>query len=88
MNERPGGWLTVRLRLGDAVQVQCVPLTFQLALRQVEGFARSTVRLLGMKPPIPDHSTLSRRGRGFAGRNGSSPPGWRQVGCRVEMLLT
>jgi hypothetical protein len=20
--------------------------------------------------------------------NGSSPPGWRQVGCRVEMLLT
>jgi transposase len=21
-------------------------------------------------------------------RNGSSPPGWRQVGCRVEMLLT
>src|SRR6202046_1390827 len=43
-------------------------LVFHLALRQVEGFTRSVMRLLGMEITVPDHSTLSRRGRGFAGR--------------------
>jgi hypothetical protein len=43
-------------------------LVFHLALRQVEGFPRSVLRLLGMEIAVPDHSTLSRRGRGFAGR--------------------
>ena len=37
-------------------------------LRQVEGFTRSVLRLLGLEIAVPDHSTLSRRGRGFAGR--------------------
>lgn len=41
---------------------------FHLALRQVEGFARSVLQLLGMALPVPDHITLSRRGRAFAGR--------------------
>src|ERR1700733_8035407 len=41
---------------------------FHLALRQVEGFTRSVLRLLGLQIAVPDHSTLSRRGRGFAGR--------------------
>jgi len=43
-------------------------LVFHLALRQAEGFARSVLRLLGLDVRIPDHSTLSRRGRAFAGR--------------------
>ena len=43
-------------------------LVFDLALRQVEGFTRSVMRLLGLQIAVPDHSTLSRRGRGFAGR--------------------
>jgi len=43
-------------------------LVFHLALRQAEGFAGSVLRLLGLELPVPDHSTLSRRGRDFAGR--------------------
>ena len=43
-------------------------LVFHLAPRQVEGFTRSVLRLLGLEIAVPDHSTLSRRGRGFAGR--------------------
>ena len=42
-------------------------LVFHLALRQVEGFTSSVLRLLGLQIAVPDHSTLSRRGRGFAG---------------------
>src|SRR5215211_690908 len=36
-------------------------LVFRLALRQAEGFAASALR-------VPDHTTLSRRSHGFAGR--------------------
>ncbi len=43
-------------------------LVFHLALRAAEGFARSVLRLLGCKLRVPDHTTLSRRGRGSAGR--------------------
>jgi hypothetical protein len=43
-------------------------LVFHLALRQAEGFAASVLRLLGQAPRVPDHTTLCRRGRGFAGR--------------------
>jgi hypothetical protein len=43
-------------------------LLFHLALRHAEAFAGSVLRLLGVKLAIPDHSTLSRRGRSFAGR--------------------
>ena len=38
-------------------------LVFHLALRQAEGFVASVPRLLGLDPPVPDHPTLSRRGR-------------------------
>jgi hypothetical protein len=41
-------------------------LVFHLALRQAEGFARSVLRLLRLDLPVPDHTTLSRRSRGFA----------------------
>lgn len=43
-------------------------LVFHLALRQAEAFSRSVLRLLGLALSVPDHSTLSRRGRAFAGR--------------------
>jgi hypothetical protein len=38
-----------------------------LALRQAEGFATSVLRLLGQELRVPDHATLSRRNRSFAG---------------------
>ena len=43
-------------------------LVFHLALRQVEAFVRSVLTLLGLELAVPDHTTLSRRGRAFAGR--------------------
>ena len=43
-------------------------LVFHLALRQAEAFTRSVLMLLGLELRVPDHSTLSRRGRSFAGR--------------------
>src|SRR5215213_8827878 len=43
-------------------------LVFHLALRQAEGFAASVLRLLGQALRVPDHTTLSRRSRSFAGR--------------------
>ena len=42
-------------------------LVFHLALRQAEGFTRSVLALLGLDLAVPDHTTLSRRGRAFAG---------------------
>ncbi len=44
-------------------------LVFHLALRQAEAFSRCVLRLLGRRLAVPDHSTLSRRGRAFAGRH-------------------
>ena len=43
-------------------------LVFHLPLRQAEGFAASVLRLLGQELRVPDHTTLSRRGRSFVGR--------------------
>ena len=43
-------------------------LVFHLALHQAETFSRSVLRLLGLGLTVPDHTTLSRRGRVFAGR--------------------
>jgi hypothetical protein len=49
-------------------------LVFHLALRQAEGFTASVLRLLGQDLRVPDHTTLSRRGRGFAGRRPKAVP--------------
>jgi hypothetical protein len=43
-------------------------LVFHLALRQAEGFATGVLRLLGLALRVPDHTTLSRRSRSFAGQ--------------------
>jgi hypothetical protein len=51
-------------------------LVFQLALRQAEGFAASVLRLLGCDLAVPNHTTLSRRGRRGVGRQpGVAPRG-------------
>ncbi len=50
-------------------------LVFHLALRQAEGFTRSVLALLGLELRVPDHTTLSRRGRSFAGRQPRVPTG-------------
>jgi hypothetical protein len=49
-------------------------LVFHLALRQAEGFAVSVLRLLGQALRVPDHTTLSRRSRRFAGRQPKAIP--------------
>jgi hypothetical protein len=49
-------------------------LVFHLALRQAEGFAASVLRLLGQQLRVPDHTTLSRRSRRFAGRQPKAVP--------------
>jgi hypothetical protein len=40
-----------------------VSAVYRLALRQAEGLIRSIFGLLGLTLPVPDHTTLSRRGR-------------------------
>ncbi|MEO9778000.1 MAG: transposase, partial [Sedimentitalea sp.] len=40
-------------------------LVFHQPLRQVQGMVRSLMRLLGLSLPVPDFSTLSRRGKGL-----------------------
>src|SRR5215218_7450406 len=68
----PGG----QARYSDvAVElVLMLRLVFRLALRQAEGFAASVLRLLGQDLRVPDHTTLSRRGRGFAGQRPETVP--------------
>src|SRR3954447_26661118 len=62
----PGG----QARYSDAAieLVLMLRFVFHLALRQTEGFTASILRLLGQEQRVPDHTTLSRRSRGFAGR--------------------
>lgn len=53
--------------------VLTLPLVFHLALQQAEAFSRGVLRLHGLALSVPDHSTLSRRGRAFAGRQPRVP---------------
>jgi transposase len=50
----------------------------------VEGTLSQGVRSFGLRQAR--YRGLAKTG--LQNGNGSSPPGWRQVGCRVEMLLT
>jgi hypothetical protein len=60
-------WAAALLGSGDRL-VLTVRLVFHLALRQAEAFTRSLLQLLKLELSVPDHTTLSRRGRGFADR--------------------
>ena len=57
-------------------------LVFHLALRQAKGFACSVLALLGLDMAVPDHTTLSRRGRAFADRPGRLRAGTGRAGRR------
>jgi hypothetical protein len=54
-------------------------LMFHLALRQAEAFTRSVLALLSLELAVPDYTTLSRRGRAFAGRQPRAVPHDRPV---------
>ena len=54
-------------------------LIFHLALRQAEAFTRSVIALLSLELAEADHTTLSRRGRAFAGRQPRTVPHDRPV---------
>ncbi|WP_376100802.1 transposase (plasmid) [Roseomonas sp. CCTCC AB2023176] len=57
----PGGRRTCTdAAIAAALTVRAV---YRLALRQAEGLVRSIFTLLGLVLPVPDHTTLSRRGR-------------------------
>jgi len=58
-------------------------LVFHPALRQAEAFTRSVQTLLGLELRVPDHTTLSRRGRTFAGRQ----PRARASGGPIHLVL-
>jgi hypothetical protein len=49
-------------------------LVFHQALRQTEGLLRSVASLLGLALPIPDYTTLSRRGGGLRVRPDRDEP--------------
>jgi hypothetical protein len=68
----PGG----QARYSDlAVElVLTLRLVFHLALRPAEGFTASVLRLLGQALRVPDHTTVSRRSRGCAGRRPETVP--------------
>jgi len=63
--------------------VLALRLVFHLALRQIEAFSRSVLRLLGLALFVPDHSTVSRRGQAFTGRQ---PRVWAGAGP-VHLVL-
>ena len=60
-----------------------VRLVFHLAPRQAEAFTSSVLRRPGLTLPVPDHTTLNRRGRAFAGRQ----PLVRASGDPVRFVL-
>jgi len=58
---KPGGKkLYTNLAIETALTVRMV---YHLPLRQLEGFLHSVFSMLGVSLPIPDHTTVSRRGR-------------------------
>jgi hypothetical protein len=68
---KPGGQqIYDNLAIETAVTVRMV---YHLALRQTEGFLSSVFQLLGLNLPVPDHTTISRRGK-LLGKVVFAPP--------------
>ena len=65
--EAVAGWRAPsgRRTFTDAAIAAALPVraVYRLALRQAEGLIRPVFALLGLALPVPDHTTLSRRGR-------------------------
>lgn len=59
---RPGSWIYSAPAIETCLTLRVV---FGLALRQTEGFVASILKLLNLDLPVPDHTTLSRRGPGL-----------------------
>ena len=58
---KPGGQkLYTNLAIETALTLRAV---YHLPLRQLEGFLQSVFSMIGVHLPVPDHTTLSRRGR-------------------------
>ena len=65
MEPKPGGRRGGQLRYSDvAIETALtLRLLFHLPLRQTEGFLRSLFSMMEVDLEVPDHTTLSRRGR-------------------------
>jgi len=57
---RGGQWKYSDVAIETALTLR---LIFHLPLRQAEGFLTALFRLMGLDLPVPDHTTLSRRGQ-------------------------
>lgn len=70
--QTPGG----QRRYSDLAIEICLTLqvAFSLPLRQTQGFMRSIAKLMGLAMPVPDFSTLSRRGMGLKAAQKSRAP--------------
>jgi len=64
-NARPSGRPGGQQQYSDLAIQTALTLRslFHLGLRQTEGFVGSLIRLMGLDLSVPDHTTLSRRGR-------------------------
>lgn len=58
-------------------------MIYHLPLCQVEGFLRSVLSMIGVDLPVPDHTTLSRRGSAL----GRLPLGPKVVNGPVHILI-
>jgi len=65
-SRKPGGQrLYSRIAIETALTIRMI---YKLPLRQTEGFMRTIADRLGLSIPIPDHTTLSRRGKALGRR--------------------
>ncbi len=57
-------------KYSDLAIAMCLTLSmvYKLPLRQTQGLMRSISKLMQLEIPVPDFSTLSRRGHGLASR--------------------
>ena len=72
-----------RCTFSDAAIVAALAMraVYHLALRQTEGLIASIFSLLGLALPMPDHTTLSRRGRALRlGRH-------VDTGCNLDLAI-
>ncbi len=59
-------------------------MVYKLPLRQTEGFLRSIFKLLELELRVPDHSTLSRRGKKLGKIPFAPPAGSRPIHIMID----
>jgi hypothetical protein len=75
---REGRWTFSDAAITAALTVRTV---FRLALRQAEGLIASIFALLGLALPVPDPTTLSRRGRTL------QLDAWSHAGVGLDLVI-